>query len=58
MLKVAKDLSLPFQYVRVDLYSVRNKVVFGEMTFFEAGGYPGYEYEWDKKIGEYWELRK
>lgn len=37
MLDVAQKLSSPFPFVRVDLYEVNGKVVFGEMTFFPNG---------------------
>ena len=33
MLTIAKKLSSSFEYVRVDLYELHNKVYFGEMTF-------------------------
>lgn len=36
MLRVARTLSEAFTYVRVDLYSVENKVYFGELTFTPA----------------------
>lgn len=34
----AEKLSVPFPFVRVDLYSFDNIIRFGEMTFFHAGG--------------------
>lgn len=33
MLEIAKDLSQPFPFVRIDFYVVDNRPVFGEMTF-------------------------
>lgn len=33
MLKIASDLSKPFPFVRVDLYEINGKPIFGEMTF-------------------------
>ena len=39
MIKVAEALSKPFPFVRVDLYEINGKVVFGEMTFTPTGGY-------------------
>lgn len=33
MLKIVSDLSKPFPFVRVDLYEVNGKPIFGEMTF-------------------------
>ena len=42
MLKLASQLSKPYKYVRVDLYSVKGRIYFGELTFFPRGGYyPG-----------------
>lgn len=38
MLRIARQLSQGFIYVRVDLYSVDNRVYFGEMTFTPASG--------------------
>lgn len=37
MIKVAKKLSQDFPFVRVDLYDISGKVVFGELTFFPNG---------------------
>ncbi|MCI9844940.1 ATP-grasp fold amidoligase family protein [Flavobacterium pectinovorum] len=39
MLKVASALSDQFIFLRVDLYSVDNKILFGELTFFPTGGH-------------------
>lgn len=39
MYEVAKRLSKPFPFVRIDLYEYQNKVVFGEMTFTPTGGF-------------------
>ena len=59
MQKMASDLSQPFQFARVDLYYVKGKIYFGEITFFDAGGQCNLEpAEWDKKWGEDWELVK
>lgn len=43
MVKVAELLSAKFSFVRVDLYSVRNKIYFGELTFTPANGLRPYE---------------
>lgn len=39
MLKIAETLSKPFPHVRVDLYNIHGKILFGELTFFSASGY-------------------
>lgn len=57
MIKMAKDLCQPFQFVRVDLYQVGEKVYFGEMTFFPAGGAPDFKPpEYDAVVGDMWTL--
>jgi hypothetical protein len=38
MVIVARKLSSPFSFVRVDLYCIRNEVFFGELTFAPEGG--------------------
>lgn len=38
MVKMAEDLAKPFPFVRVDLYDVKGKIYFGEMTFTPAKG--------------------
>ncbi len=59
MKKIAKDLCKPFQYVRVDLYQAQNKVYFGELTFFPAGGAPDFVPDkYDEIVGEMWKLQK
>lgn len=39
MKNIASILSKGFYHIRVDLYSVSNKVYFGELTFFDSSGY-------------------
>ena len=59
MIQMSRELSSPFQQVRVDLYTVNEKVYFGELTFFDSGGnavfYPG---EWNYKFSEKWIIKK
>jgi TupA-like ATPgrasp len=38
MISVVRALSRGFPFVRVDLYSVRERVIFGELTWYPAGG--------------------
>ena len=42
MIDIARDLAKGFPYVRVDLYDVDGRIVFGEMTFFPASGMPDF----------------
>lgn len=55
MLNMCSELSSAFQQVRVDLYTVNQKIYFGELTFFCGGGYTVfYPDEWNYKISEQW----
>jgi hypothetical protein len=38
MIKLATKLAANFPFVRVDLYNVNNKIIFGEMTFYPGDG--------------------
>jgi hypothetical protein len=38
MIEAAETLSNPFPFVRVDFYSIKGRIVFGEMTFTPSGG--------------------
>ena len=59
MKQIAKELCQPFQFVRVDLYQVKDKIYFGELTFFPAGGAPDFvPSEYDKIVGDMWELKQ
>ena len=42
MLKIARDLSRPFPFVRVDLYEINGNPIFGELTFTPAAGFITY----------------
>jgi hypothetical protein len=46
MKRIASILSKNFPEVRVDLYSIRGKIYFGELTFFDGSGY--FKFEPDK----------
>lgn len=39
MLRIAEILSQDFPHVRVDLYNIKGKIIFGELTFYNASGY-------------------
>lgn len=53
MLKVARRLSAPFLYARIDLYEVQGRVYFGEVTFYPGGGFEVFKsYKWDRKFGD------
>ena len=53
LLETARKLSKGIPHVRVDLYSIGNKVYFGEYTFFTWGGLGKLEpEEWDFILGK------
>ena len=54
---IAEKLSKGFAHVRVDLYNVKGKVYFGEITFFHHGGFaPFHPKEWDNTFGSWIKL--
>ena len=58
MLDVAKALSVRFPFVRVDLYNDRDRVVFGEMTFYPWSGYVQFKPDsFDLDMGAFFPLR-
>ncbi len=59
MKKIVTTLCQGFDQVRVDLYNVRNKIYFGEMTFTDGSGYEAiFPEEWDIALGELWHLAR
>lgn len=57
MIDITSNLSKPFSYVRVDLYEVEGAVIFGELTFFPAGGAPDFiPSEYDSVVGNMWDI--
>ena len=54
MLDLAKKLSNGIPHVRVDLYSIKDKIYFGEMTFYNYAGYELFDPpEWDNIFGNW-----
>ena len=54
MVKIARRLSKPFPFCRVDLYNVDGKIYFGEITFYHGGGCNDIEpEEWDLRMGSW-----
>lgn len=54
MVEIARLLSSGFPHVRVDLYNVKGKIYFGELTFYDGSGYFGYDPdEFDFEMGSY-----
>lgn len=57
MISVAETLSKGVPFIRVDLYEVRGKIYFSELTFSPCSGMMPFEpEEWDKKLGEWLKL--
>jgi TupA-like ATPgrasp len=59
MLEISSKLSQDFKFIRVDLYSVNEKIYFGELTFYQGSGYdPIYPDEYNFWMGELIDLKK
>ena len=56
---IAKKLSKGIPHVRIDLYEVNGRPMFGEMTFYHFAGMVTFKpEEWDYKFGEWLSLPK
>ena len=54
MIEIARKLSQPFPFCRVDLYNIDGKIYFGEITFYHGGGCNDIQpKEWDLRLGEW-----
>jgi hypothetical protein len=57
LLALAAKLSADFGFGRVDLYNVKGRVYFGEITLTPTGGNLKFSPDhWDVKLGEKWDL--
>jgi hypothetical protein len=57
MKNLARKSSKGLPHVRVDFYSINNRVLSGEYTFFQGGGMlPFIPLKWDYKMGEFLNL--
>jgi hypothetical protein len=57
MISIAERLSDGVDFVRVDLYDLGDRVVFGELTNYPAAGMGVFcPQEWDATFGSYWSL--
>lgn len=57
MIEIARELSTGFPFVRVDLYNIEGKIVFGEMTFYPGDGRTQLEPErYNRIYGDYIKL--
>lgn len=58
LLHIAKILAEPFDYVRVDLYSIGGKIYFGELTFVHESAGKGFSSKkWDFELGDLWKMK-
>ena len=59
MLEYAEILSRDFPHVRVDFYNIDGKIIFGELTFYNASGYTEFEPDsFDYELGKQFILPK
>jgi hypothetical protein len=55
MLEVVRRLASGTDFLRVDLYNINGRIVFGELTSHPASGLGMFDpAEWDLKFGSYW----
>jgi hypothetical protein len=55
MRTVAEQLAAGFDFVRVDLYALGDRIVVGELTHYPTGGNKSFEPpEWDARLGALW----
>ena len=55
LIKVAEQLSGNLDFVRVDLYNLRERIVFGEMTLYPSAGECVYIPKiWNETLGSWW----
>ncbi len=53
LVRIAQKLASPFEFVRVDLYNVDEKIIFSELTFHSGGGLIPFEPKaYDRKFGK------
>ena len=57
MLAIASEIGHPFDFIRVDLYSVDSSTVFGEVTPYACGGLDRFvPASFDAELGAMWQL--
>ena len=57
MLEIARQLSAPFPFVRIDLYHGADGVYFGEYTFHVNGGHREFNDTLERQFGKLWNVR-
>ena len=57
MVRIAEKLSEDFPHVRVDLYNIKGKIYFGELTFYDESGYNKFVPDsFDYQIGKLFDI--
>lgn len=58
MIKTAEKISENIDFIRVDLYSIGNKIYFGELTVYPENGFGIFvPSKFDLIFGEYWDIK-
>ena len=58
MRDLAERLGSGFDFVRIDLYSVHDRVYFGEFTHYPGSGLEKFSPQsFDFELGQYWQIR-
>ncbi|MGH2471044.1 MAG: ATP-grasp fold amidoligase family protein [Candidatus Limnocylindria bacterium] len=58
MLEIARRLSAGVGYVRVDLYNIAGRIVFGELTNYPGAGLLKFDPPvWDRIYGDFWRVQ-
>jgi hypothetical protein len=58
MRELAERLASGFDFVRVDLYALGDRIVVGELTHYPTGGNKSFDPpEWDARLGALWPRR-
>lgn len=59
LLTYAGKLSAPFLHARIDFYIVKDKIIFGEITFTNGAGFDRFSsFEFDQEMGQHLDLRR
>lgn len=57
MIALSEKLADKLPYVRVDFYSIKDKIIFGEMTFYPSDGKKDfYPEEYNKRLGDLFDI--
>ncbi len=57
LISIAAKLAQGTDFIRVDLYQIEDRIVFGELTNYPNGGQLAFDPpEWDRLFGQFYEL--